>query len=252
VSGGMSQSLVNETAGARTSLSGLVAGLAVLVVALFFTGLLRYLPQPVLAAIILSAVTGLVKVDALRHIWRFSRTEFAVAMAALLGVLGSGLLNGVLFGMVLSILLLIHRASRPRVTEVARVPGTSYFADIVRHPENQRVPGVLVVRPEGSLLYFNADHVRDRVLELVGGHPAPPHTVVLIMAAVPHLDLAGSQLVIELRAALAAQGIALRLAEARDAVCDALKRAGAERTIDFRTAKLSVAEALTASGVAPA
>ena len=103
VSGGMSQSLVNETAGARTPLSGLVAALITLVVVLFFTGLLRYLPQPVLAAIVLVAVTGLVQIDALRHIWRFSRTEFAVAMAALLGVLGSGLLNGVLFGVALSI-----------------------------------------------------------------------------------------------------------------------------------------------------
>ena len=130
VSGGMSQSLVNETAGARTPLSGLIAAVITLLVALFFTGLLRNLPQPVLAAIILVAVTGLVQVDTLRHIWRFSRTEFAVAMAALLGVLGSGLLNGVLLGVVISLVLLIRRASRPRVTELGRVPGTTYFADI--------------------------------------------------------------------------------------------------------------------------
>ncbi len=103
VSGGMSQSLVNETAGARTPLSGLVAALITLVVVAFFTGLLRNLPQPVLAAVVLVAVTGLVQVEALRHIWRFSRTEFAVAMAAFLGVLGSGLLNGVLLGVALSI-----------------------------------------------------------------------------------------------------------------------------------------------------
>ena len=91
VSGGMSQSLVNETGGARTPLSGLFAALITLVVVAFFTGLLRYLPQPVLAAVVLVAVTGLVQVEALRHIWRFSRTEFAVAMAAVIGVLGSGL-----------------------------------------------------------------------------------------------------------------------------------------------------------------
>src|SRR5436190_10094242 len=136
ISGGMSQSLVNETGGARTPLSGLVASLITLVVGLFFTGLLRHLPQPVLAAIVLVAVTGLVQVEALRHIWRFSRAEFAVAMVAVLGVLGSGLLNGVLFGVALSLLLLVGRASRPRVTEVGRVPGTSYFADLRRHPEN--------------------------------------------------------------------------------------------------------------------
>src|SRR5262245_20523125 len=118
VSGGMSQSLVNESAGARTPLSGLVAALITLVVVVFFTGLLEYLPQPVLAAIVLVAVTGLVNVDALRHIWHFDRTEFAVAMAAVLGVLGSGLLNGVLLGVALSIVLLIRRASRPRIVEI--------------------------------------------------------------------------------------------------------------------------------------
>jgi MFS superfamily sulfate permease-like transporter len=103
VSGGMSQSLVNETAGARSPLSGLVAAIITLGVVLFFTGLLRTLPQPVLAAVVLMAVTGLIQVDALRNIWRFSRTEFAVAMAALLGVLAAGLLQGVLIGATISI-----------------------------------------------------------------------------------------------------------------------------------------------------
>jgi MFS superfamily sulfate permease-like transporter len=115
----MSQSLVNETAGARSPFSGLVAAIITLGVVLFFTGLLRTLPQPVLAAVVLMAVTGLIQVDALRNIWRFSRTEFAVAIAALLGVLAAGLLQGVLIGATISILLLIGRASRPRMAEDA-------------------------------------------------------------------------------------------------------------------------------------
>ena len=244
ISGGTSQSLVNETGGARTPLSGLVASLVMVVVALFLTGLLRHLPQPVLAAIVLAAVTGLVDVRKLREIWRFDRAEFAVTAAAVIGVLGSGLLNGVLIGVGLSILLLIRRAAHPRVTEVARVPGTTYFADIVRHPENERVPGVIVVRPEGSIVYFNVDHVRDRVAELVAAQTPRPRVVVLMLAAVPFLDLAGCELVAELQKTLAQQGLTLRLAEARDAVCDALRRAGVERTIDLSSAKLKVADAV--------
>lgn len=137
------------------------AALITLVVALFLTDLLRNLPQPALAAIVLAAITGLVDVHKLRQIWRFSREEFGIAAAAFLGVLGAGLLDGVLIGVAISILLLIHRAARPRVTEIGRVPGTSYFSDLARHPENQRVPDVLVFRSEGALLYFNVDHVRD-------------------------------------------------------------------------------------------
>ena len=198
----MSQSLVNESAGARTPLSGLVAALITLLVAVFFTGLLRNLPQPVLAAIILVAVTGLVQVEALRHIWRFSRTEFAVAMAALFGVLGSGLLNGVLLGVVISLLLLLRRASRPRVTELGRVPGTTYFADITRHPENERVADVVVARSEGALLYFNIDHVRDRISALVSARTAPPRLVVFFMGNVPLVDLAGVEFLSELHETL--------------------------------------------------
>ena len=229
VSGGMSQSLVNESSGARTPLSGLVAALVTLVVILFFTGLLSALPQPVLAAIVLVAVTGLIQVEALKHIWRFSRQEFAVAVVALFGVLGSGLLNGVLFGAVLSIVLLLGRASRPRVVEIGRVPGTLYFADLLRHPENQRVPDVLVVRLEGSLLYFNTDHVRDRLTALVSRRATPPRLVILFMGNAPAVDLAGTEMLIELQAAFHAAGITFRLAEAHGQVREALRRVGHEQ-----------------------
>ena len=148
VSGGMSQSLVNESAGARTPVSGLIAALFTMFVVLFASGLLRNLPQPVLAAIVLAAVMSLVKISALQHIWRFSRAEFFVAIAAMFGVLGSGPVNGVLLGAAISIVLLLRQAARPRVVELARVPGTTYFADRLRHPENESVPGVLVVRCE--------------------------------------------------------------------------------------------------------
>ncbi|HJZ71120.1 MAG TPA: SulP family inorganic anion transporter [Vicinamibacterales bacterium] len=252
ISGGTSQSLVNDSAGARSPLSGLVGAAVIVLVAMFLTDLLHDLPQPVLAAIVLAAVTGLVDIHKLREIWRFDRSEFAVTAVAIVGVLGSGLLNGVLLGVGLSILLLIRRAAMPRVTEVARVPGTSHFADIVRHPENERAAGVLAVRPEGSILYFNVDHVRDRVAQLLAASATPPRVVILVLVGVPFIDLAGSEFVIELRSALERHGIALRLAEARDTVCDALKRAGAERTIDFTTAKLSVAEVAAASGTVTA
>ena len=247
ISGGMSQSLVNESAGARTPLSGLVAAVITLLVALFFTGLLRNLPQPVLAAIILVAVTGLVQVDTLRHIWRFSRTEFAVSMAALFGVLGSGLLNGVLLGVVISLVLLLRRASRPRVTELGRVPGTTYFADITRHPENERVPGVIVIRPEGSLLYFNAQHVLDRVRELVAKRAAPPRLVILFMGNVPFVDMSGAELLTDLQRHFARNGIGFRLAESRGEVREALRRIGGSDASGFFAANETVADILASA-----
>src|SRR5207247_5262537 len=115
VSGGMSQSLVNESGGARTPLSGFIAALLMLLIVLFVSGALRHLPQPVLAAIVLMAVTGLFKVTALKHFWRADREEFVVAIAALLGVLSSGLLRGVLFVAIFLLVQLLRRDSRPHV-----------------------------------------------------------------------------------------------------------------------------------------
>ena len=245
VSGGMSQSLVNESGGARSPLSGLVAAVITLLVAVFFTGLLRDLPQPVLAAIILVAVTGLVKLDTLRHIWRFSRTEFAVAMAALLGVLGSGLLNGVLLGVAMSLLLLLRRASRPRVTELGRVPGTHYFADIARHPENEREDGVLVIRNEGALLYFNVDHVRDRIAALISERSSPPRLIVFFMGNVPHVDLAGVEFLIELDETCRKSGIDFRLAEVHGESREAFRRVHSAQAAKLAEANQTVDDVVT-------
>jgi high affinity sulfate transporter 1 len=229
VSGGMSQSLVNETGGARSSASGLVATLILVGVALFLTGLLRDLPQPVLAAVVLLAAMGLFKIPDLRRLWKFSRAEFAVAIAALLGVLGSGLLRGVLIGGLVSLILVIRRAARPRTVELGRVPGTNYFADIVRHPENERTPDVLVFRVEAGLMYFNVDYVRDRFQETLQAHGTEVKLVVLFLGTVPAVDLAGVEFLEELHQDLAGRGIALRLAEARGQVRETLRRAGFEK-----------------------
>lgn len=226
VSGGVSQSLVNQTGGARTPLSGLVAALLILVVAVFFSGLLRELPQPVLAAIVLSAVMGLVKVEALRHLWKTDRQEFLVAMAALAGVLASGLLRGVLIGAVISIVLLIRRASRPRVAFLGRIPGTRRFSDRERHPDNEPVEGVEIFRVEGGLFYFNADHVQECVMRAVSR--SDPRLVVCDLSSTPHVDLAGAEMLLGLHAELAARGAKLLLVEARSGVRDRLRVAGLE------------------------
>ena len=229
VSGGMSQSLVNESAGARTPLSGLVAALFTLIVVLFASGLLRNLPQPVLAAIVLAAVMGLIDIAALTHIWHFSRTEFFVSIVALLGVLGSGPVNGVLLGAAISIVLLLRQAARPRVVELARVPGTTLFADRSRHPDTAVQPGVIVIRCESALLYFNVEFVRERVFEIVRARAESVTLVVFALGTVPNVDLAGAELLADLHRSFRARSIAFRVADARGDVRDALRRIGFER-----------------------
>ena len=226
ISGGMSQSLVNESSGARTPASGLIAAGIVLAVAVAFSGLLHDLPQPVLAAIVLAAVTGLVDVAALRRLWRFSRGEFAIAAVAFIGVLGQGILRGVMLGVLLSLLLLLRRASSPRVVELGRVGQSDLWVTLTGSADRSRQAGVLVTRSDGALLYFNVEHVRDRILELLDARQDRVAVAVLFMGAVPAVDLAGAEMLTELGHALAKRGVELRLAGPHTAVRDALIAAG--------------------------
>ena len=227
-SGGMSQSLVNETGGARTPLSGFIAAVLMLLVTVYLSGMLRYLPQPVLAAIVLVAVTGLFQLAALKRVWHFSRSEFAVALTALLGVLGSGLLMGVLFGAILSVLLLLRRGARPHTTELGRVPGTEYFADMIRHRANERVPQTFIFRTDGALLYFNTEYVSDQFFALLNSRGNDVKLVVFFLGTVPQLDLAGVELLTEIRETVIGRGIGFRLAEAHSGVRETLRRGGFE------------------------
>src|SRR5205807_3241461 len=132
VSGGTSQSLVNEEGGARTPLSTALGAVFILVVVLFFSHLLSALPQPVLAAVVLVAVAGLLNVSTLKELWRNDRSEFVVAIAAFGGVLTSGLLRGVMIGAAISLVQLVRVSSRPHVAFLGRIPGTRRFSDSAR------------------------------------------------------------------------------------------------------------------------
>jgi len=226
VSGGMSQSLVNESGGARTPLSGLFASLIVLIVVLFFSDLLRNLPQPVLAALVLVAVAGLFKVEDLKHLWSYDRKEFAIAAAALAGVLGSGLLRGVLIGAVISLVRLLRAASQPPVAVLGRVPGTEFYGNIVPNPENLRTAGVFVFRADASILYFNCEFLRDRFLELLAQETAPVRLAIWSLSTSPTVDLAGAEMLLTLRTELERRGISLELADARGPAREHLRKAG--------------------------
>ena len=239
VSGGMSQSLVNEGGGARTPLSGLIAAGIILLVSLFLSSTLRDLPQPVLAAIVLVAVAGLFNVSELRHLRHSDRSEFIVAMAALVGVLCSGLLRGVLIGALISLVQLLRRGSQPHVATLGRIPGTNRYSDLERHPDNESVPEMMIFRVESGLFYFNVDYVREAIMKRVRRAIKPPELVVCDLSASPHVDLQSGATLVQLADELAANGIGLRLVEARASVRDRLRAAGLDEKVGgidrFRT-----------------
>lgn len=227
VAGGLSQSAVNDKAGAHTPLALVVASATLALCLLFFTGLLENLPKAVLAAVVLTAIAGLLDFPALYRMWRVSRLDFYAATIALIAVLLLGILQGILLAALASILMLLVRVSRPHVAFLGRVPGTRTYSDLARHPENERPSGVIAFRPEASLIYVNANAVLEAILERISDvGSADLRLVVCDLSASPYLDLAGSNMLHELCNQLATKDIALRLVGAHGRVRDLLRADG--------------------------
>ena len=227
IAGGLSQSAVNDKAGARTPLALVVASTALALCLVFLTGWLENLPKAVLAAVVLTAVYGLLDFPAMLRMWRVSRMDFYAAAIALVAVLLLGILQGILLAALASILLLLVRASRPHVAFLGRVPGTNSYSDIARHPENEDIGDVIAFRPEASLMYINADVVLETVLRrLRTKDRVGTRLVICDLSASPYIDLAGSRMLHELHAELSARGIALRIVGARGRLRDLLRADG--------------------------
>lgn len=225
VAGGLSQSAVNDQAGAKTPLALVVCSITLAICLLFLTGLLTNLPKAVLAAIVFTAVYKLVDIPALVRMWRISRIDFLAAGIALVSVLLLGILQGILLAALASVFLLLARASQPNVAFLGRVPGTGRYADSGRNPDVEPIAGVIAFRPEASLLYINAEMVRDTVLARIDATP-DTKLVVCGLSSSPFIDLAGVKMLGELHGELASRGIAFQIVGARAQVRDVLQADG--------------------------
>jgi len=245
VAGGLSQSAVNDKAGARTPLALVVASLALALCLLFLSDYLQNLPKAVLAAIVFTAVLGLIDVRALSHMWQISKPDFYAAAIALAAVLLLGILQGILLAAAASVLILLARASQPHVAFLGRIPGTDSYSDLARHPENEQLPHAIVFRPESSLLYVNADHVMQSVLERVRNvGQAGTRIIVCDLSASPYIDLAGARMLRALHNEVAPRGIGLRIVGARGRVRDLLRADGLGEIVGGR---LTTVEAVVKS-----
>ena len=247
LAGGMSQSAVNEKGGARSQLSLVFASVTIAIVLLFLTGLMSNLPQAVLAAIVLMAIKGLVNPHELRHLYRVNKMEFRIAMVATLGVLAFGILKGVLLAAVFSLLLLLKRASNPRIADLGRLPGTDRFVDITHAPEAELLTDVLALRIETAMLYFNVENVRKEILGRVATGSAI-RTVVLDLSASPNIDLAGVRMLGQLHKELQTTGIAFRLAGVHGNVRQFLQVEELDGVIEGAAARMKVADLVDSAG----
>lgn len=223
VAGGLSQSAVNDAAGAKTPLSLIFASATIAFCLLFLTEMLQYLPTVILAAIVLVAIRSLFDLKEMKHLYRINKPEFYVAMIALVGVLIWGILTGVLLAAIFTLLLLLKATSKPNVAFLGRIPGTKRYSDLERHPDNESIESVLIVRVESSILYFNVENIKEQIWSKIEKETNPLKTVIMDLNSSPYVDMAGARFLKQLFIDLKAKKIALKIAEARAEVRDTLR-----------------------------
>lgn len=222
VSGSFARSMVNYTAGAKSGLASLITVAVVGLAALFLMPLFHHLPQAVLAAIIIVAVTGLMDIAMPRRLWRYNKADAAALILTFVAVLALGVEKGILLGVGATIALYLWRTSRPHMAVVGRVANTEHFRNVRRH-ETQTLPHVLLLRIDESLYFANAKHIEDFVLCAAAERPQLRH-LVLICSAINFIDASALETLTSLLTRLHDAGIQLHLTEVKGPVMDRLAR----------------------------
>ena len=225
--GSMSASAVKEGAGARSQVTNLVTWVVTIITVLFLTPLFTTLPEAVLAALIIHAVWHIIASRKLQKLRLASRVEFWFGVLALAGVLFIDVLQGMIIGVVASLVFVIYRSSRPHVSSLGRVPGVpGAYSDLGRHPENTPVPGVLIVRVDAQLYYANALTVRDRVKAMIAEMASPPRAVILNSVAWDQIDVTSTDVLKGLVKELRGNGIQVYWAEVHAPVLEYGRQTG--------------------------
>ena len=207
----LSKSAANDRAGAYSQMSGIIAAVVTILVALFFTQLFYALPEAALGAIVIVAVSGMVKVAKIRHLYKVRRSDFILAVVALLAVLTFETLEALLIAVIVSLFALVLRASRPRLAVLGRAPDSLQFNDIRRHPENKTVPGLLIVRPENGLFFANAAGISEAIISEMVSSAEPVKAVLLDLGATTDLDVPSADMVKTLQEDLSSRNVRFML-----------------------------------------
>jgi high affinity sulfate transporter 1 len=231
VSTSASRTAVGEQAGAKTQVTGLVGAGAILLIIVFVPGLLRNLPQPTLAAVVIAAALSLIEIPATIRLWQQRRAEFALSMAAFVGVVLLGVLPGIAIAVALSIGNVFRRAWWPYQTVLGRVPGLPGYHDRRSYPNAWLMPGLVLFRFDAPLFFANARTFREQINRLASAQP-PPTWIVVAAEPITDVDTTAADMLESLDAALDAKGVSLVFAEMKDPVRSKLERYGLAKKIE--------------------
>jgi sulfate permease, SulP family len=227
VSTSLSASSLNDNAGARTGVASLATGGIVVLTLIAFAPLFSVLPKAVLGAVIIDAViTGMIDIPEMRRLYRVKPFDFAIAVAAILGVLSFGVLAGIVIGVALSLGWVVYVATTPVISVLGRAPGTHVFRELDANPGDEQFPGILALRLDGGLFFVTAESLGDRIREAAVAADPPLEAVVLDCQGIDFIDSQGSAKIGELVDLMQSGELELRLARVKPVVREVLARDG--------------------------
>ena len=224
VTGGFSRTAVNGQAGARTGLASAITAVVIGVSLLFFTPLFHFLPNAVLAAIVMTAVFGLVDWKEAKHLWHVKRPDAVLLGLTFVVTLFVGIEEGIAAGVVTSLAFFVHRSTRPHHAVLGRLPGTTLYRNVRRFDEAEELEGVKIWRFDASFYFANADYFRDQVDRLL--LDGETRALVLDASGINDLDASAESMLQDIHTRLQGAGIALFVANAKGPVRDVMARGG--------------------------
>jgi high affinity sulfate transporter 1 len=228
-----SRTAVAERSGAKTQLTGVTGAVLITLMIVLVPGLFRNLPNPALAAVVITASLSLADIPGTVRLWRQRKAEFMLSIAAFLGVALLGVLPGIAIAVGLSILNVFRRSWWPYDTVLGRVEGLAGYHDIHSYPDASQLPGLVIYRFDAPLFFANAKTFRDKVRRFAAADPAP-RWIVIAAEPVTDVDTTASDVLEDLDEELNARGISLVFAELKDPVRGKIERYGLTRTIEPR------------------
>ena len=222
--GGFSRTAVNAQAGAQTQVSALITAGIIALTLLFLTPLFYYLPKAVLAAIVMVAVFGLIDWKEARYLWRVDRKDFGLMLLTFAATLSLGIEQGILVGVIVSLIVVVHQSSKPHTAIEGRLPGTETYRNIARNPEAQTEEGIIIFRMDASLYFANSTHFKEKLRKIVDD-TASLHTVILNFFPVNRIDSSATHTLYNLIHDLQSNNIRVCFSGVKGPVSDVMHKA---------------------------
>ncbi len=244
--GGFSRTAVNDQAGAKTGMASIISALLIVLTLLFLTPLFYFLPKAILASVIMVAVFGLIDYREAIHLWHSNRTDFVMLLVTFFATLTLGIEQGIGVGVVLSLVMVIYRTTRPHVAVLGRVPGTHFFRNIERFENLEQRDDLLIIRFDAQLYFANTNYFKEKLEEEIAAKGEALKGVIIVSQSINNIDSSAAHALEEVIDECSAAGHRVMFSGVKGPVRDAMAKAHLTDKIGDNNFFMSIEEAVEA------